>query len=96
MGEWIFTQRKAYKGQGINKITEEQIKLLEDIGMNWFSDNLNNKLQEEEITSKNVDKKRKEIQNRFYSVLNQYDDILPTNKELNDAFLEQLNSSRKR
>ena len=96
LGEWIFTQRKAYKGQGINKITEEQIKLLEDIGMNWFSDNLNNKLQEEEITSKNVDKKRKEIQNRFYSVLNQYDDILPTNKELNDAFLEQLNSSRKR
>ena len=35
LGIWITTQRKAYKGQGSNKITEEQIKLLEEIGMRF-------------------------------------------------------------
>ena len=35
LGIWITTQRKAYKGQGSNKITEQQIKLLEEIGMRF-------------------------------------------------------------
>ena len=33
LGIWISTQRTAYKGQGKGKITEEQKKLLEKIGM---------------------------------------------------------------
>ena len=35
LGKWISRQRQAYKGQGTYKITEEQIKLLEKIGMNF-------------------------------------------------------------
>ena len=97
LGNWISTQQKAYKGVGTSKITEKQIKLLEDIGMVWFRDTTNNRLQQEEITSKNVDKKRKEIKNRFYSLLNQYnDEVLPGSEELDEEFLEQLNSPRKR
>ena len=33
LGSWLCNQRTAYKGQGTNKITEEQIKLLKEIGM---------------------------------------------------------------
>ena len=36
LGVWVITQRQAYKGQGTNKITEIQIKLLEEIRMKWF------------------------------------------------------------
>ena len=39
LGRWISNQRQAYKGYGTTKITEEQIKLLEKIGMNF--DNVN-------------------------------------------------------
>ena len=35
LGTWIANQRKAYKGQGSNKITPEQIELLNQIGMRW-------------------------------------------------------------
>ena len=35
LGIWITNQRKAYKGQGNHKITENQIKLLEKIGMRF-------------------------------------------------------------
>ena len=37
LGQWISTQRKAYKGKGKSKITEEQIELLNKIGMRWVS-----------------------------------------------------------
>ena len=35
LGTWIVRQRTAYKGQGTNKITPAQIKLLEKIGMRF-------------------------------------------------------------
>ena len=35
LGRWIGTQRQAYQGKGTNKITEEQIKKLEQIGMRF-------------------------------------------------------------
>ena len=35
LGTWIDTQRRAYKGQGNYKITEDQVKLLEEIGMRF-------------------------------------------------------------
>ena len=35
LGIWLHTQRQAYKGHGSNKITENQIKLLEKIGMRF-------------------------------------------------------------
>ena len=42
LGRWINTQRQAYKGYGATKITEEQIKLLEKIGMNFDNVNFEN------------------------------------------------------
>ena len=55
LGIWITTQRKAYKGQGSNKITEIQIKLLEEIRMKWFLKiGTDKKNQEEIITEKNI------------------------------------------
>ena len=35
LGAWLNTQRQTYKGQGTFKITENQIKLLEEIGMRF-------------------------------------------------------------
>ena len=35
LGFWIYTQRSAYNGQGAHRITEEQINLLEKIGMRF-------------------------------------------------------------
>jgi len=35
LGIWISNQRRAYNGKGNGKITEEQIKLLEEIGMRF-------------------------------------------------------------
>ena len=35
LGVWIIIQRQAYKGQGNYKITENQIQLLEEIGMRF-------------------------------------------------------------
>ena len=35
LGNWLITQRQAYKGQVDFKITQDQIKLLEELGMNW-------------------------------------------------------------
>ena len=35
LGQWLSTQRQAYKGKGNSRITQDQIKLLEELGMNW-------------------------------------------------------------
>ena len=36
IGDWISNQRQAYKNNGRGKITEQQIKLLEEIGMRFI------------------------------------------------------------
>ncbi len=35
LGNWLYCQRQAYRGQGSSVITQAQIKLLEELGMNW-------------------------------------------------------------
>ena len=41
--------------------------------------------------------KKKELQNRFYSVLNNYDnESLPTREEINQNFIDGLNIPKKR
>ena len=35
LGIWLATQRQAYKGKGKSKITEDQIQLLNDLGIKW-------------------------------------------------------------
>ena len=38
LGLWILTQRESYKGEGrLKKLSEEKIKMLEEIGMVWDS-----------------------------------------------------------
>ena len=97
LGNWITSQRNAYKGKGNYIISENQIKLLEDIGMIWFSNSLDKKLQTEPITSENLKRKKEEIHNRFYSVLNNYDSNCSTSREeLNQEFFDQLNAKKKR
>ena len=61
-----------------------------------MSKNTDEKLQQEQIISKNLERKKKEIQNRFYSVLNNFDsNSLPSSEELNQKSLEQLNTGKK-
>ena len=92
LGSWIATQRGVYKGQISGILTQEQIKMLEDIGMEWFADKIDDKFQSQIIDEKNKLKKQKEILNRFNSLLNNYDgESLPSKEDMNDDFIDQLN-----
>ncbi len=96
LGTWIVRQKNMYNGKIKGNFTLEQIKSLEDIKIKWFSDNINEKLQREEITLKNIKQKQIELKNRLYSLLNKYDDeLLPTNEELNTTFLDELDIHKK-
>jgi len=97
LGKWLGTQRYVYSGKK-GKITDEQIKLLEEIGMTWFLKTaVDEKLQQEKISTNNSERKEMEIKNRFYSVLNNYDEnSLPTREELNEEFINGLNSHKKK
>ena len=95
LGKWIAEQRQSFKGKSHGKITLEQIKLLEEIGMKWFADNIDNKLQSEIINKGNIKRKQIEMRNRFYSVLNSFEDEeLPTKEELNNKLLCKLNHKK--
>ena len=92
LGTWINSQKEGIKGQIALNLTPKQIKLLDNIGMIWFTDIIDNKLQDEKITDKNIKAKQIEMRNRFYSVLNSFDDEeLPTKEELNNKLLCKLN-----
>ena len=97
LGAWINKQRSVYKGlKGTSDLKQfEKIKLLEDIGMIWFEEKTDDKLQAQEINDKNISSKNKEIQNRFYSLLNKYDqNTLPNRDDMNNDFIDQLNRKR--
>ena len=99
LGKWIDRQRQAYKGQGQRRITKEQIELLNKIGMIWFDERLKTdaKLQSEQIDEKNIQRKQTELQNRLYTFLGRYNgDQIVSKDEINEAFLEELNSRRKK
>ena len=97
LGTWISTHRLAYQGKSKSKITEEQIKKLEQIGHKWYlTDNKNKKAQTEQITSSNTKQKQIEILNRVKSYLNNYNfPSLPTKNEINQGMLDTLNTPRK-
>ena len=91
LGIWISTQRQAFKGQKDSKLDEERIKLLNQIGMKWFSENMNMKLQKEELNEKNIKRKKTELYNRFIEYLNKYkNDELPSKEEINSKFIKKL------
>ena len=97
LGNWINLQRQAYKGRGHSKITEEQIRLLEGIGMVWFSQNKDDKLQLEKLTEENITRKNIEILNRARSLLNKCSDSkLLSKEEINQQFLDELNHISRR
>ena len=95
---WVITQRQAYKGQGTNKITEIQIKLLEEIRMKWFLKiRTDKKNQEEIITEKNSKRKQIEMLNRVRSYLNTLDESEVLSKEeINQGMMDVLNHKIKR
>ena len=92
LGKWMNNQRIAYKGQGTNKLTEQQIKLLEKIEIKWFDNNIDKKLQSEIINRQNKTKKQIEILNRVKSYLNTLDENKVYSKEeINLGFVKKLN-----
>ena len=96
LGYWLSNIKRAYVGKGTSKITSDYIKVFENIKMIWFINDIDNKLQKEEITEKNKLIKQKEILNRFYSLLCKYDeDTLPSKDEINKEFVYQLNRKKK-
>ena len=91
LGSWIYRQRKAYQGQDKCKITEEQIELLNQIGIKWFSEDIDINLQKEKINGKNINRKKIELYNRFIDYVSKYkNDELPSKDELNSNFIEEL------
>ena len=91
LGLWIITQRQAFKGNVTNKMSKERIELLKEIGMKWFPDNIDIKLQKEEINEKNINRKKIELYNRFIEYLSKYkNDELPSKEEINSKFIKKL------
>ena len=92
LGPWIAAQKQLYKNK---EMSEEQIILLENIGMKWMSEKVDNKLQMEEITEKNTRKKQIELLNRTKSLLNHIDNQVFESKEdinlVNQQFINELN-----
>ena len=97
LGRWIDVQRQAYKGNTANKITEEQIELLNQIGIKWFSEDIDINLQKEKINGKNINRKKIELYNRFIDYVSKYkNDELPSKDELNSNFIEELDRPLKK
>ena len=96
LGQWIANQRNAYKGTCRQKITPDQIKLLEEIGMKWFNNSIDNKFQKELITENNLKRKQTEIMNRFTSYLNHIDDQEIDKDTINQGFVYELNHKHMR
>ncbi len=91
LGIWLRTQKSIYNGVIKGKLCYKQIYLLEQIGIEWFRYNLDDKLQNEKITEENTYRKQLEILNRFKSLLIKYkDNELPSKEEINKNFEYQL------
>lgn len=94
--DYINKRKSAYRGNLNSAITLEQIKEYEEYGIVWFSDEINQRLQNEIITDKNITVKQKELRNRFYSLISTYDDdYLPSKEEINSAFVKKLTLRKK-
>lgn len=71
LGFWLKNQRQAYKGNSTCKITEDQIELLNDLGIDW---NIRDtKFLNETITEENIEKYNEVLKNRLNHIL---DDLM--------------------
>ena len=92
LGIWLYNQKEKYRGKGGN-LTAKQIILLESIGIKWFNDNIDKNLQEEIIDDSNKSSKDIEINNRFISLISDYDkSTLPCKLQINEDFVSKLDS----
>ena len=92
LGLWISSQRQIYKGKKRGNISYEKIELLEKIGMEWFTSLTDEKLQCEVITESNIARKRKELENRLYSLLCCYERESVTFNSLDKKNICEINS----
>lgn len=89
--EWnkIYKLSKKYKGREEKNLDYDKIKKLEEIKCIWFSKKVDYNLRNKEINEKNYVEKKKEILNRFRSLIfclkineiNSKGDILNINQE---------------
>ena len=93
LGVWFYNQKRAYSG--IGNITPRKIILLERNGAVWFTKKKNDKLKSEEIDSSNLERKKKELLNRTYSLLNKFErKPFPSKKKINNEFMKVLKKQR--
>ena len=71
-------------------MSEERITLLENIGIKWMSEEVDRKLQQEQITEKNTRQKQIELLNRTKSLLNHIENQNFESKEDRDRINQQL------
>ena len=92
LGTWLTTQKQLYQKK---EMSEEKIALLENIGIKWMNEKVDNKLQKEKITEKNTRKKQIELLNRTKSLLNHIGNQDFESKEdidrVNQQFIDELN-----
>ena len=92
LGSWLTNQKQFYQKK---EMPEEQIILLENIGIQWMSEKVDNKLQKEEITEENTRKKQIELLNRTKSLLNHIGNQNFKSREdidrVNQKFVDELN-----
>ncbi len=92
LGSWLTNQKQFFQKR---EMSEEHIALLENIGINWMSEKVDNKLQSEEITEENTRKKQLELLNRTKSLLNHihYPNFESKKdiEEVNGQFMDELN-----
>ena len=87
LGSWLNTQKHFYQKK---EMSEERITLLESIGIKWMSEEIDNKLQQEQITEKNTRQKQIELLNRTKSLLNHIENQNFESKEDRDRINQQL------
>ena len=92
LGAWLTNQKQFFQKK---EMSEEQIILLENIGIQWMSEKVDTKLQKEEITEVNTRKKQIELLNRTKSLLNHIGNQDFGSKEdvdrVNQKFVDELN-----
>ena len=60
LGKWLRTQRQSYKGKGTNKITQDQIQLLNNLKIDWC-------ISDTKLLNMKIEKDNKD---KYYKVLN--------------------------
>ena len=88
LGRWISQQRYNYR---TNKISRDRINRLNQIGMDWMALEISEKQMKENITSKNLKRKRTIVQNILLSSFENYDTTtLLSKEEINQGFMTEL------